>query len=161
MVLSPDPQISDQISDAEELEVENHRYHIDHATYEELGESLEFAIWNRLCWNGNCRVCSKYEDGFRPPLPVNIRSVNTLYNAVRICGRRDDFILANMTILEVVFRILLRNRNEPMHLLEIAEEIEKEWVSVLAMKSATPSIIQRLLEGNNQYHIARYVEAAE
>ncbi len=149
--------LEEQPAEIEQDPVENHLYHIDQTAYEQAGESLEFAVWRRLCWSGECRLCRQSPD-LKPPVPVRIRSINTIYNAIRLCAKRDDYILANMSILEVIFRILIRNRNEPMRLLEIAEVIEEEWVTVLAMKSVAPATIQRLLDNPNGYRICRASE---
>lgn len=144
-----------QMADQDEVQVENHLYHIDEDAYEQAGKSFDFAIWTRLCWSGECRVC-RNKDTKKPPVPVDVKRRTTLYNAIVRCARREEFILANMSVLEVVFRILLRNRNEPMALFDIAEQIEQEWRSVIAMKSVSPAMIQRLLENRNEYKISRF-----
>ncbi len=153
MIMNVEPQAAE----IDQVPVQNHLYHIDQVAYEEAGESLEFMVWRRLCWTGDCRLCKANPDA-KPPAPVNVRSINTIYNAIRRCAKRDDFILANMSILEVIFRILLRNSNEPMRLLDIAQTIEEEWVAVLAMKSVAPATIQRMLDNPNQYKIRRASE---
>ncbi len=139
--------------------VEDHLYYIDESAYEKAGQSFQHSVWRRLCWSGDCRTCKQFKA--KPSIPVGASGTKSLYAAVRRCARQDDFILPNMSILEAIFRILLRNGNDPMRLTEIARSVEKEWVQVLAMKSVSLGMIQRLLENSNEYKLSRFEEPAE
>ena len=137
-----------------EPQVEDCFYQIDEAQFESDGASLEFMIWKRLCWEGDCRFC-KESDGDKPMLPVKTRNRRSIYAAIKRCAKLDSYIMVNMSVSEVVFRILLRVGNNPMRLSEIYEEIEQEWQEVMWMKSLSIGNLQRMLDADNEYRIRR------
>lgn len=154
MVQAATPQTD---TEAEGL-VDDPAYHID---FEDDLDTLDFLIWQRLCWEGSCRFC-KGQTEPKPVLPVKVRNQRiSISAAIKQCAKQDTYILPNMSVTEVVFRLLLRNSNKPMTLSELWEEIDKEWQLVVAMKSITPESVRQILDGDNEYRICRTEIAAE
>ena len=148
-------QASTQQADTEfDTPVDDCYYHIDVEQYDRDNASLEFTIWQRLCWDGSCRLC-KGRSGPKPIMPVKMRNSKSLWAAIKHCGKQDSYILANMSVTEVVFRILLRNGNEPMRLSEIIDEIVVAWEEVIVFKTITPGALQQMLDSGNEYRIRR------
>jgi hypothetical protein len=56
------------------------------------------------------------------------------------CAKQPDFINANTSIVDAVFRILLANQNKPMTLIEIGQKINRP-----------PEILLRTLAGSQVY----------
>ena len=136
-----------------EPQVEDCFYHVDEAKFEADGTSLDFMIWQRLCWNGSCTQFCKDNQDSKPIMPT--RPLRSIKAAIKKCANQGDYILANMSISEVVFRILLGAGNRPMRLLEIIEQIEVRWYGVLAIKSVSPWTVQQMLDAENEYRIRR------
>ena len=136
-----------------EPQVEDCFYHIDEAKFVAEGASLEFMIWQRLCWDGTCTQFCKDSQVPKPIMPT--RPLRSIKAAIKKCASQDNYILANMSVSEVVFRILLGTGNRPMRLLEIVEQIEEEWQAVLAFKTVSPRTVQQMLDAENEYRIRR------
>ena len=145
---------TEQADNEVESQVEDCYYHIDADAFEAAGASLDFMIWQRLCWEGSCRFC-KDATGPKPVLPMKTRNPNSIYVAIRKCATQDNYFLASMTVSEVVFRILLANGNKPMRFLEIIDQLYEAWFDVQALKSMAPDTVQKMLDGDNEYRIRR------
>lgn len=141
-------------------QVDDCYYHIDQEKFEKDGASLEFMIWQRLCWDGSCRFCKNQKDP-KPVMPVKMPNSKSIFAAIKQCGKRHSYILANMSVTEVVFRVLLRNGNNPMKLSVIMEEVADAWQSIMSLKSISPASLQQMLDGENEYRITRTEGPAE
>ena len=64
---------TEQADNEVESQVEDCYYHIDADAFEAAGASLDFMIWQRLCWEGSCRFC-KDATGPKPVLPMKTRN---------------------------------------------------------------------------------------
>ena len=153
----PDTEIDSDVDDC--------YYHINVAGFEQDGfepdeASFRFAVWQRICWDGSCP--RKDRKGPKPVLPTTTRT-SSLFTAIRNhCSKQKLYFLPQMSVREVVFRLLLRNGNKPMKLSELEEKIRTEaWSSVLAQKAVSMDSLQQMLDGENEYHIVRTEHPAE
>lgn len=121
----------------------------------EASSNLTFILWQRLCWEGSCSQCKDKKGRPKPVVPSAKSTRRTLITALNKCSRQPNYILPQMSVCEVVFRLLLGNRNEPMRLSDIFSEMQKKWASVWPQKSITPASVQQMLDSENGYHIYR------
>ena len=143
-----------------EVQFDDCYYHIDLAQYERDGASYEFMIWQRLCWEGSCTLC-KNRTGPKPVMPVKMRNSKSIFAAIKQCAKQDNFILPKISTSEAVFRILLRNGNEPMRLSQIIDELVLSWEEVISLKTTNPASLQQMLDSENEYRINRTEAPAE
>lgn len=152
----PDTEIDSDVDDC--------YYHINVAGFEQDGferdeASFRFAVWQRICWEGSCP--RKAGKGPKPVLPTTTRTAS-LFTAIRNhCSKQALYIMPQMSVREVVFRLLLKNGNKPMKLSELQQKIGEQWSSVLAQKSVSMDSLQQMLDGENEYHISRTEPPAE
>ena len=64
-------------------------YAINERTYEDVGESYMFKVWQRLCWSGECRLCRIHPEG--KPIVPGRTTERSIYNAARICPNKIQF----------------------------------------------------------------------
>lgn len=147
------PAVQPVDTDAEP-QVEDCSYQIDEEELNAGGMSLDFLIWQRLCWDGPCTLC-KAAEGPKPVLPLKMPPRRSMWAAITKCAGKEEYILPRMSVSEVVFRILLDARNEPMLLSEIYEEIMNRWATVMSIKSVSITDLQRMLDTENEYRIGR------
>ena len=128
-------------------------YSIDEQEYRDAGESYVFKVWQRLCWSGECRLCRRFPEG-KPVVPGRTNEAS-IFNAAKICPSKVQFITPGMSLLEAVFRILLANGNEPMKFDDIVSCLKESWGSEFPQRVESVAALQRILEGPNEYRIAR------
>jgi hypothetical protein len=128
-------------------------YAIDERAYEGAGESYLFKVWERLCWSGQCRLCRRYPEG-KPVVPGRTTQ-SSIYNTVKTCSSKVQFITPGMSLLEAVFRILIANRNQPMKFSEIVAKLQEFWGAEFPQRIESVEGLRRVLDGANEYRISQ------
>ena len=128
-------------------------YAVNERTYEEVGESYMFKVWQRLCWSGECRLCRRYPDG-KPVVPGRTTE-RSIYNAAKICPAKVQFITQGMSLLEAIFRILIINGNQPMKFSDIVANLQEHWGAEFPQRVESVESLRRIMETENEYHIGR------
>ena len=128
-------------------------YAVDEAAYEDAGESYLFKVWQRLCWSGECRLCRRFPDG--KPIVPGKTTPTSIYNAAKTCPGKVQFITPGMALLEAVFRILIANSNRPTKFEDIVAQLQEDWGSEFTQRVESLASLQRVLDGPNEYRIAR------
>ncbi len=67
----------------------------------------------------------------------------------------EDFIRTDMPVMEMVFRILLSRKNEPISLLELHHEITDRWATPVRPITVTETGLQKIMESDTYYGFAR------
>lgn len=132
-------------------------YAVDKQAYEAANEDYLFAVWQRLCWAGECRLCRRFPEG-KPLVPMNSTEAG-IYAAASTCPSKVQFITAGMSLLEAVFRILISDSNKPMAFGEIIEKLKEHWGTEYPQRIDSPVALQRVLDNPNEYHIGRATDA--
>jgi hypothetical protein len=127
------------LEERDELEVEEEeeqRYFIDSDWYEQNELSFTDVIQSRMCRQCQARLNEEVEERYPTAdrrtgrVTYEVRRVRYGARPIAIirdcCSRKSGFITPEMPILEVVFRILLANANQPMPLAHIREQL-REW----------------------------------
>jgi len=120
-----------------EVEVEpEDRYFVDADWYDRQGLSFPDVIRLRMCPQCQVRLGEEIEERYPTAdrrtgkVTYEVRKIRYGARPIPIirdcCSRKSGFITAEMTALEVVFRILLANGNQPMPLEHVREQL-REW----------------------------------
>ena len=114
------------------------RYFIDLDWYQQQERSFATLALSRLCPTSRKKEKTKSE-------AVLLRTIR------QCCSKRDGFITPNMPLLEMIFRLLLANGNQPLELEQMQEQLQK-WLgdSSNARDLSVPKL-KRML-GNDQYY---------
>ena len=123
------------------------RYFIDLDWYQEQERSFATLASSRLCPTSRKKEKTKSE-------AVLLRAIKTC------CSKRDGFITPNMPLLEMIFRLLLANGNQPLELGQMQEQLQK-WLgdSSNARDLSVPKL-KRILS-NDKYYGLRPVPLTE
>lgn len=128
-------------------------YAVKERTYEDVGESYIFKVWQRLCWSGECRLCRRYPEG--KPIVPGRTTERSIYNAAKICPTKVQYIAPGMSLLEAIFRILIVNGNQPMKFSEILDRLKEHWGTEFPQRVESVDSLQRIMDTDNEYHIGR------
>lgn len=128
-------------------------YTIIESTYEDVGESYMFKVWQRLCWSGECRLCRRYPEG--KPIVPGRTTERSIYNAAKTCSSKVQFITPGMSLLEAIFRILIVNNNQPMKFSDIVANLKEHWGAEFPQRVESVGSLQRIMDSDNEYHIGR------
>jgi len=122
-------------------------YFIDLDWYRQQERSFATLASSRLCPTSRKKEKTKSE-------AVLLRAIR------QCCSKRDGFIIPNMPLLEMVFRIFLANGNQPLNLEQIQEQLQK-WLgdSSSARDFSVPKL-KRILD-NDRYYGLRPAPAEE
>ena len=67
----------------------------------------------------------------------------------------EEFIQPQMTLQELVFRVLLRRGNQPISLQELHYELTERWATPTRPINITPAGLRRILEADGYYGFAQ------
>jgi hypothetical protein len=114
------------------------RYFIDLDWYQQQERSFATLASSRLCPTSRKKEKTKSEAAL-------LRTIR------QCCSKRDGFITPNMPLLEMIFRLLLANGNQPLELGQMQEQLQK-WLgdSSNARDLSVPKL-KRILS-NDQYY---------
>jgi len=123
------------------------RYFIDLDWYQQQERSFATLTESRLCPTSRKKEKTKSEAAL-------LRTIS------QCCSKRDGFIAPNMPLLEMIFRLLLANGNQPLELGQMQEQLQK-WLgdSSNARDLSVPKL-KRILS-NDKYYGLRPVPLTE
>jgi hypothetical protein len=114
------------------------RYFIDLEWYQQQERCFSTLAASRLCPTSRKKEKTKSEAAL-------LRIIK------QCCSKRDGFITPNMPLLEMIFRLLLANGNQPLELGEMQEQLKK-W---LGDTSNAPDLsipkLKRMLDNDRYY----------
>jgi hypothetical protein len=123
------------------------QYFIDLNWYQEQGRSFAALATSRLCLVSRKKEKSK--------------SDTTLLRAIKqCCSKRDGFITPTMPLLEMVFRLLLANGNQPLGLDQIQEQLQK-YLGDTSVKDISLPRLKRIIENDRYYGLKQAPESEE
>ncbi|MBE0479592.1 MAG: hypothetical protein IBX68_01285 [Dehalococcoidia bacterium] len=116
------------------------RYFIDPNWYHEHERSFAVLISSRLCPASQKKKVAKSENAL-------------LKTISQCCSKWEGFITADMPILEVVFRILLANGNQPLSLDEIRDRLQQILTDTTGPRELSIERLERILARDDYYGI--------
>lgn len=143
------------------------RYFIDSDWYDQQGVSFNDVLQDRMCPQCQRRLGEEVEERY-PVLDRRTRRVTYELRQVQYgsrpivvirdcCARKSGFITPDMLVLEVVFRILLANGNQPMPLEHIRDQL-REWCPTGRCQwlLLPPEALRRIVENDRFYGLRRH-----
>jgi hypothetical protein len=114
------------------------RYFIDLDWYQQQERSFATLAASRLCPTSRKKEKTKSEAAL-------LRTIK------QCCSKRDGFITPNMPLLEMVFRLLLANGNQPLELGQMQEQLQK-WLSDTSnAPDLSVAKLKRILDNDRYY----------
>lgn len=124
-----------------------HRYFIDLNWYQEHKRSFTTLAASRLCPSSRKKGIPKSEA--------------TLFRTIKqCCSKGEGFLTPNMPLLEMIFRILLTNGNQPLELEEIQERLQQCLGDSSGARDLSIPKLKRIIE-NDRYYGLRPVSTVE
>ena len=123
------------------------RYFIDLKWYQKQGRSFAALATTRLCPASRKKEKSKTDAAL-------VRVIK------QCCAKREGFITPSMPLLEMIFRILLANGNQPLELEQIQEQLQK-YLSDSHAKDISIPRLKRIIEHDRYYGLKQAPEAVE
>jgi hypothetical protein len=114
------------------------RYFIDLDWYQQRERSFATLAESRLCPTSRKKEKTKSEAAL-------LRTIR------QCCSKRDGFITPNMPLLEMIFRLLLANGNQPLELEQMQEQLQKWLGDTSNARDLSVPKLKRML-GNDQYY---------
>ena len=113
----------------------------------------------------NFLVIEKFFDDPSKKKELLGKSVDDLYNEISNIKNDSEesnedyllkkYVLPGTSLIEAVFRILILNKNNPMTISEMEENLKKAWATVIYLKSNTNETISSILNVTNEYFITQ------
>ena len=123
------------------------RYFIDLDWYQQKERSFATLAESRLCPTSRKKEKTKSEAAL-------LRTIR------QCCSKRDGFITPNMPLLEMIFRLLLANGNQPLELEQMQEQLQKWLGDTSNSRDLSVPKLKRILS-NDQYYGLRSVPLTE
>jgi hypothetical protein len=123
------------------------RYFIDLDWYQQQERSFATLAESRLCPTSRKKEKTKSEAAL-------LRTIR------QCCSKRDGFITPNMPLLEMIFRLLLANGNQPLELEQMQEQLQKWLGDTSNARDLSVPKLKRILS-NDQYYGLRSVPLTE
>jgi hypothetical protein len=126
------------------------RYFIDLDWYQQQERSFATLATSRLCPTSRKKEKTKSEAAL-------LRTIK------QCCSKRDGYITPNMPLLEMVFRLLLANGNEPLELGQMQEQLQKWLGDTNNSRDLSIPKLKRILDNDRYYGLrpAPVTEAEE
>ena len=138
--------VTEQEQEQEVIEIQP-RYFIDLNWYKEQGRSFAALATSRLC-----PVSRKKEKS---------KSDTALLRAIKqCCSKREGFIAPTMPLLEMVFRLLLANGNQPLGLDQIQEQLQK-YLGDTSVKDISLPRLKRIIDNDRYYGLKQAPDTGE
>lgn len=136
------------------------RYFIDFKWYEENNRSFSAFARSRLCFS--CQ--SKQEVETERSIPVEGSDGKVMFQTSKAthgddllvvirdcCSQARGFITPDLPVMEIVFRILLANGNQPLTLEEIRARLEEKLTGADRPRTLSSEMLQRILDNDVYY----------
>ncbi|HLF03989.1 MAG TPA: hypothetical protein VI855_02080 [Dehalococcoidia bacterium] len=140
-MILPGPQTSQHLLEA----IGSLRYNINFDRLEELKRSATFQLSSRL----DPEAESTYG-----PDQVNTTPEALAEEIADRYGDENEFIQAELPIQEIIFRILLMRRNEPISLQELQQALNDRWATPVRPINITQGGLKRILDADTFYGFA-------
>src|SRR4030042_1354134 len=138
--------VTEQEQEQEVIEIQP-RYFINLNWYKEQGRSFAALATSRVC-----PVSRKKEKS---------KSDTALLRAIKqCCSKREGFIAPTMPLLEMVFRLLLANGNQPLGLDQIQEQLQK-YLGDTSIKDISLPRLKRIIDNDRYYGLKQAPESEE
>ncbi len=124
-------------------------YVIDPTRCAELGRSLEGMLATR-----RCPKCQEDMKGH----PEEQDLERQIQGIVDCCSKTEDYLRAEMPLMEIAFRVILMRGNQPVPLAELHDIVAEQWATPASPKNITVEGFRRILR-NDRYYCIREVEA--
>ena len=137
------------------------RYHIDLEWYKKVDRSFTSMAEGRMC--SSCRAKLGMEVETRVPV-LDAKGTKVVFesrlvaygsNPVTVirdcCSESKGYITANMPWMEVAFRILLANGNQPLTVDEIAQQMTEHITYAGGSRTMSPESLARMLKKDDYY----------
>lgn len=139
------------------------RYHISMDWYQSAGRSFAVMTESRMCSACRGKLGSEVEsrvpvlDAKGTKVVFETRLVKYGANPVSVirdcCAKSKGYITANLPLMEIAFRVLLANGNQPMTTEEMAQQIEEHITYAGGSRSINPEALSRVLNNDDYYGI--------
>lgn len=128
------------------------RFHIDYEWWEREDRELRVYLLSHLepeqrAFFAEFRDAEEID--WIDPITAEVTKVDALQRALREASQQPDFITAQTSLVDAVFRVFLANGNKPLTPNELADRIDRP-----------PMTILRTLSGTNVYKGIRPIIAA-
>ena len=120
-------------------------YHISFQRVAELNRSLALLVASRLC--EACRSRLSPAGDLTDPQAL-------MREIAKHCTGEDGYINLTMPMQEIIVRILLLRRNQPISLGALHYELTEKWASPLKPMNITEKGLQSILEADDYYGFA-------
>ena len=114
------------------------RYFIDLDWYQQQERSFASLAASRLCPTSRKKEKTKSEAAL-------LRTIR------QCCSKRDGFITPNMPLLEMIFRLLLANGNQPLELEQMQEQLQKSLGDASNARDLSVPKLKRILSKDQYY----------
>jgi hypothetical protein len=114
------------------------RYFIDLDWYQQQERSFATLAESRLCPTSRKKEKTKSEAAL-------LRTIR------QCCSKRDGFITPNMPLLEMIFRLLLANGNQPLELEQMQEQLQKWLGDTSNARDLSVPKLKRILNNDRYY----------
>jgi len=154
--------------DIEEVEPEEEPlFYIDVDWYDQHELSFTDIVQTRMCAQCQARLGEETEERY----PVADRRTGRVTYEIRTiqygarpipiirdcCSRKSGFITPDMAALEVIFRILLANANQPMQLSHLREQLREWCPNGRCQWLLMPlEVLQQVVDHDQFYGLRRY-----
>lgn len=120
------------------------KYHIDYDWWERTpGEDLRVYLASHLQADQRERLLQSTETrmvDYIHPQTGEVTPLDELWLELRMAAEAPDFITPDLSVVDSIFRVFLRNDNTPLSCRELGEQTGREPVTIL-----------KLLSGNRVY----------
>ena len=140
-MILPGPQTSQQLQEAIGLA----QYRIDFDRLVELKRSARFLLATRLDPEA---AASYVPDQERMDPEALVEEIADRYQA------ENEFVQAELPIQEIIFRILLMRRNEPISLQELQQALNDRWATPVRPINITQNGLKRIMDADTYYGFA-------
>lgn len=135
-----------QSTESENEQLANVHYVIDPAKAKEQGRSLEALLLSRRC--SSCRDRIEGE-GALPPAKKQMEEI------AKCCANVEGFLRPGMPLRELVFRLLLKRKNQPMSLNDLHYALTEDLALPTHPMNITVEALKRILDGDQYYGSGR------
>lgn len=113
---------------------EDTKFHIDYDWWERSNDDLRIYLLSHLPIEKREYLSQVEEDkivDFIDPDTAEVFQFNALQLALREASKSPEFITEHTSMVDGVFRLFLRNNNQPLSPNELAEKLDKSAKSIL------------------------------
>lgn len=124
-------------------------FEIDLNAVESANISFPHMLYARLCGSSSCTFCKKHgqPEVAMPPVSALLRGL------AKNCSKDPDFLDNNMTLGEIIFRLLIKNNNAPITIAQMEADIIEAGGELVHLRNTARKNILGSLKEPNEYFI--------